>query len=87
MTDQILEVEVGDVEGALAWLGAREGVREAYLSGAMLHVNVGERTDPSALADDLRAGGFDVTRCEPVEPTIEDVFVHLVTEQREGDRR
>jgi hypothetical protein len=53
----------------------------------MLHVNVGERTDPSALADDLRAGGFDVTRCEPVEPTIEDVFVHLVTEQREGDRR
>jgi ABC-2 type transport system ATP-binding protein len=87
MTDQILEVEVGDVEGALAWLGAREGVREAYLSGALLHVNVGERTDPSALADDLRAGGFDVTRCEPVEPTIEDVFVHLVTEQREGDRR
>jgi len=82
MTDQILEVEAGDVEGALAWLGERAGVREAYLSGAMLHVNVGERTDPCAVADELRAGGFVVHRCEPVEPTIEDVFVHLVGAQR-----
>ncbi|MDO8915648.1 MAG: ABC transporter ATP-binding protein [Coriobacteriia bacterium] len=82
MTDQILEVEVGDIEGALAWLGGRADVREAYLSGAMLHVNVGERTDPCALADELRGGGFEVRRCEPVEATIEDVFVHLVSTQR-----
>jgi ABC-2 type transport system ATP-binding protein len=82
MTEKILEVEVGDVEGALAWLSARAGVREVYLSGAALHVNVGERTDPCTIADELRAGGFEVMRCEPVEPTIEDVFVHLVSAQR-----
>ena len=87
MTEQILEVEVGDVEGALAWLAGRPGVREAYLSGAMLHVNVGERPDPCAVADELREAGFEVARCEPVEPTIEDVFVHLVTRQREGGTR
>jgi len=84
MKDRILEVEVGDIEGALAWLGARSDVREAYLSGASLHVNVGENPDPCALADVMRDNGFSVGRCERVEPTIEDVFVHLVTEQREG---
>ncbi len=84
MKDRILEVEVGDIEGALAWLGERHDVREAYLSGAFLHVNVGENPDPCALADVMRDNGFSVGRCERVEPTIEDVFVHLVTEQREG---
>jgi ABC-2 type transport system ATP-binding protein len=84
MRDSILEVEVGDIEGALAWLGERHEVREAYLSGAYLHVNVGEHPDPCSLSDELREAGFSVERCELVQPTIEDVFVHLVTEQREG---
>lgn len=84
MTDSILELEVEDVEGALGWLGEHPIVQEAYLSGAQLHVNVGEHPDPCAVADELRAGGFAVTRCEPVEPTIEDVFVHLVSRERKG---
>jgi ABC-2 type transport system ATP-binding protein len=82
MTEKILEIEVGDIEGALAWLGTRPDVREAYLSGAYLHVNVGEIADPCAFADVMRDAGFEVARCEIVEPTIEDVFVHLVSEQR-----
>jgi ABC-2 type transport system ATP-binding protein len=84
MTDEILEVEVDDVEGALGWLAQHPIVQEAYLSGAHLHVNVAQRTDPCSVADELRGGGFAVGRCEPVEPTIEDVFVHLVSQQRKG---
>lgn len=84
MKDHILEVEVDDIEGALSWLEERPDVRETYLSGAYLHVNVGEHPDPCALADDLRQVGFTVQRCELVEPTVEDVFVHLVGEQRGG---
>jgi len=84
MTDSILELEVADVEGALGWLGEHPVVQEAYLSGAHLHVNVGTQPDPCAVADELRAGGFEVGRCEPVEPTIEDVFVHLVSRERKG---
>jgi hypothetical protein len=53
-----------------------------YLSGALLHVNVGVRVDPCTIADDLASGGFEVMRCEPVDATIEDVFVHLVSAQR-----
>jgi ABC-2 type transport system ATP-binding protein len=87
MTDKILEVEVDDVEGALAWLGGRDDIVEAYLSGALLHVNAGDRPDPCSVGDELKGGGFAVARCEQVEPTIEDVFVHLVgRERREAGR-
>jgi ABC-2 type transport system ATP-binding protein len=84
MTDTILEIETGDVEGALGWLAEHPIVQEAYLSGAHLHVNVGQRTDPCGVADQLRDAGFEVGRCEAVEATIEDVFVHLVSRERRG---
>jgi ABC-2 type transport system ATP-binding protein len=82
MTDEILELEVDDIEGALAWMESSPTVSEAYLSGAQLHANVPRGKEPCSVADDLRAAGFAVSRCEVVEPTIEDVFVHLVTGER-----
>ncbi len=86
--DCILELEVDDVEGALAWLDRAEGVLEAYLSGALLHANMGEAPPDCALtvAARLRSAGFEVARCERVEPTIEDVFVHLVSKERASAR-
>ena len=82
--DCILELEVDDVEGTLAWLDQAEGVVEAYLSGALLHANMGSATADcgAAFSARLKAAGFQVTHCERVEPTIEDVFVHLVSRQR-----
>ncbi len=85
MTDEVLELEADDVEGALAWLESAPNVNEAYLSGARLHANVARSTAPCTLADELRAAGFAVSRCEQVDPTIEDVFVHLVTAERRGE--
>jgi ABC-2 type transport system ATP-binding protein len=82
MTDDILELAVDDVEGALAWMETSPKVREAYLSGAQLHADVARGLDPCDITDDLGAAGFTVSRCEVVEPTIEDVFVHLVTSER-----
>ncbi len=43
------------------------------------------RGDAAALAARLRSGGFATVGVEPVEPTIEDVFVHLVTRERETE--
>lgn len=84
----VVELDVDDVEGALGWLDSREDVLEAYLSGALLHANMGEVGDASAcanvLAESLRDAGFAVMRSERVEPTIEDVFVHLVGRERAG---
>ena len=82
--DCIVEVEVDDLEGALAWLERAEGVGEAYLSGARLHASMTAAPADCAavLSNRLRAAGFAVSRCERVEPTIEDVFVQLVSRQR-----
>ncbi|MDP2183325.1 MAG: ABC transporter ATP-binding protein [Actinomycetota bacterium] len=84
MTETVLEVEVDDTERALTVLEKAEGVHDAYLSGAALHANVSSAavTTRDAVAEVLRAGGLDVLHIAPVDPTIEDVFVHLVTEQR-----
>lgn len=93
--DTIVELHVDDVEGALQWLSDSPLVGEAYLSGALLHATLaaphgdegraaphGDEGDAAGLRTMLADAGFEVARYERVEPTIEDVFVHLVAEQR-----
>jgi len=85
MTQRILEVRVSadDVDRVLEALEADGEVAEAYLSGATLHAVVG-RASGDALSARLAAAGFSA-EVSPVEPTIEDVFVHLVSREREAD--
>ncbi len=83
MRDRILEVEVDDAEAALGVLEAAPDIPETYMSGAMLHVNVGARFDgPDLVEAHLRVNGLSPRAITSVEPTLEDVFVHLVTGQR-----
>jgi len=85
MTQRILEVRVGagDVDRVLEALEADDDVAEAYLSGATLHAVVGAASG-DALSARLAAAGYSAD-VSPVEPTIEDVFVHLVSREREAD--
>jgi len=83
MRDTILEVDVADPEAALAALEASPRVVEAYMSGALLHANVGEHAGGEIMVQDtLDAAGMAVRGIEPVRATLEDVFVHLVAERR-----
>jgi|GEM_PF-223412 len=83
MRDRIFEIDVSDAGAALGVLEAAPGVAEAYMSGALLHANVGEHPDGEALIRDaLESAGLRVSGVERVQPTLEDVFVHLVAEQR-----
>jgi ABC-2 type transport system ATP-binding protein len=82
MSDTILELCVSDVDGALSLLEPLRGV-DPYANGALLHVNIGTRTAeevdiPSVLA----AEGITTASVVQVEPSLEDVFVHLVDSQR-----
>ena len=80
--DTILRLDVDDGEGALAALADNPSVAEAYMQGAMLQVNIGRLTDADVdLTSVLGGAGFTVRHVERVEPTLEDAFVHLVTEQ------
>jgi len=88
MRERVLEIEADDVDGVLAWLESAEGIREAYLSGALLHAVVANAPKEEGHAADrlaarLRAAGFAISSVRPVDPTIEDVFVHLVTRERD----
>ena len=80
--DTIVQLEVGDGEAALAELQKNPAVLEAYMQGALLNVNLGARSAADVdLPGYLKSSGFSVTHVEPVEPTLEDAFVHLVAQQ------
>jgi ABC-2 type transport system ATP-binding protein len=83
MTDTVLELSVDDAEAALGALEDASQVKEAYLQGAMLHVNIGSRsTGDVDIAALLGTKGVLADRVETVDPSLEDVFVYLVMEQK-----
>ena len=81
---RIFDISVPDSDLAMAALEADPQITEAYLSGASLHAVVPASSPLGAedIARGLAASGFDGAQVEVVEPTIEDVFVNLVSRQR-----
>jgi ABC-2 type transport system ATP-binding protein len=78
-SDTIVQIEVDDGEGALAELLKNSDVVEAYMQGSLLNANLGARSLADAgIEGQLNRAGFAVRHLEPVEPTLEDAFVHLV---------
>ena len=82
MADTILQIAVDRGEDALAALEELPVVEEAYMQGSLVHVNLGRNSaGDAALPAFLADRGFTVTGIERVDPTLEDAFVHLVTQQ------
>lgn len=91
---RIVEVAgVDDTDAAMTWMEAQPDVTEVYAAGARLHVSLSEdatddahggaqRADP--LAARLTQAGFGSPTITPVDPTMEDVFVHLATRAESG---
>lgn len=67
----------------LQWLERADGVVEAHATGARVHAAVAEGIAPEALQARLAAAGLDDARVVEVAPSMDDVFVALVT-QREA---
>jgi ABC-2 type transport system ATP-binding protein len=87
LTKLIYDVSVRDSDRALRWLERADAVDEAYLSGATLHAVVDRAVDPGShgLRGQLVAAGFADAIVSLVDPTLEDVFVTLVSQQRTID--
>jgi ABC-2 type transport system ATP-binding protein len=80
--DTILQITVDRGEEALAAVEELGAVEEAYMQGSLVHVNLGRRSAEDAdLRTYLSGKGFTVGGIERVDPTLEDAFVHLVTQQ------
>jgi ABC-2 type transport system ATP-binding protein len=80
--DTILQIAVDRGEDALAALEEMPEVEEGYMQGSLVHVNLGRRpVEDVDLRGFLASRGFAVRSIDPVAPTLEDAFVHLVTQQ------
>ena len=77
---QLVEVECAPLGAALQALAAAPGVIEAAIFGDKLHVVLGEAgLGPAELPGFLAARGIQVAQVRSVAPSLEDVFVHLVS--------
>lgn len=83
---ELLHLECSDLLQAMKLLKQEPRVKEAAVFGAGLHVKVGKAAEAKPrILDRLGKGGIDVTSIEAIEPSIEDIFAHLVQE-REATR-
>jgi ABC-2 type transport system ATP-binding protein len=76
---KLLQLETSDLLGTMRALENEPGVLDVAVFGAGLHVNV---EDPAAAAERIRkilAGRhIQIKRLEPIQPSMEDVFVGLI---------
>ena len=91
-SEDILTVVGDDAPRMLEYLEGRDDVDEAYLAGASVHAVMraadgAAATGASELRADLISVGFSDAQVSAVDPTLEDVFVHLVTREREKAQR
>jgi ABC-2 type transport system ATP-binding protein len=59
-------------------LRAAEGVLSATLFGDFVHTLVADQADPAVLSRALSRAGLALDAAEQIEPSLEDVFIHLV---------
>ena len=80
LREPLLEVRASDGVKAVEALKGAPGVAEAGLFGRAVHVTLkdGEAGGPGRLAGLLRERGIAVESVEPIEPSLEDVFIALV---------
>jgi ABC-2 type transport system ATP-binding protein len=75
----IVEVQTPSAVGAMRVLEAMPEVEKTSLFGTAVHAVLRSAdAGPDRIAAGLRAGGIEATRVEPVEPSLEDVFLDLV---------
>ena len=80
----LLQVRAADARGARDVLRRTEGVVSASLFGDAVHALLAAGADPADVRRAVEAAGVTVTGADPVEPSLEDVFIHLVGRQDAG---
>jgi ABC-2 type transport system ATP-binding protein len=80
MTRSILEIESSNPAESLTLLGAESGwLEETSIFGNNIHISVADI--PVATANVrklLESNGIDLRRVEQIEPSLEDIFIHLI---------
>jgi ABC-2 type transport system ATP-binding protein len=82
----LLRLEVSDIVGSMKILEKLPGLHDVAVFGGGLHVTAeeGQRAMPE-IRSDLEQAGITVSVLEPIEPSMEDVFVAMIeSEERKA---
>jgi ABC-2 type transport system ATP-binding protein len=79
----VLEVECRDAARALERLEDLPGVLDAALFGSHLHAVVDHPETAQAITGHLESGGFAPVTVQPVQPSLEDVFIRSIRDAEE----
>jgi len=78
----VYEVETDRVIDAMAALDEDKRIGETSVFGSFLHVSIAKEQDAKAVISEvLQKHGIAAKRIEPIVPSLEDVFIHLIDEQ------
>jgi ABC-2 type transport system ATP-binding protein len=82
---RILELTVQPQAGARRVAAADPEVEDVQTFGGRFHLRVRQAAGPMArLPGALSAAGITLTGLKPIEPTLEDVFIHLLQTETDG---
>jgi ABC-2 type transport system ATP-binding protein len=81
----LVRLEVPDILQTMKALEGQQGVSEVAVFGSGLHVTVPDAAAVEHLRQILQARGIEIRRLEPIEPSMEDVFVAMIeAEERQA---
>ena len=81
--EQMWQVSCEDVTDALSALQEQEWVKESSIFGRALHVGVSlrDRDASAAIREVLESAEIAVERVDPILPSLEDVFIHVISRE------
>jgi ABC-2 type transport system ATP-binding protein len=74
----VVEVHCPRPAEAMVVLKGESGVGEVALFGDVLHAVLEDPARRTRLETDLARGGFTPARIDPIPPSLEDVFIHVI---------
>ncbi|MFH1491115.1 MAG: ABC transporter ATP-binding protein [Pseudomonadota bacterium] len=80
----LYRLTVSDRPGAMRVLRSQAAVLNPSIFGAGIHFSLMEKKDLERVMETLASSGLEVLKVEPVQPTLEDVYLHIVKSPREG---
>ena len=83
----LLEIECGEPDRAMKALGGIQAVEAAALFGSRLHVTLVPGARAEIVGAALAAAGLAQARVQAIRPSLEDVFIRVVSAKPEGIER
>jgi len=84
ITGVVFELECAQPVEALAALKNIPSARETAIFGARLHVNMERDSDAPTVVRALETAGIPVSSCARIVPSLEDVFIRLISDTGAG---